>query len=87
MQEVLVVKPDLTEEELATATRHADLTPPIGVIVTEPRHLKVAEAFGVDIVPMFNQPKQAALAAAKRISEESDSLVVFIGELETCPES
>jgi hypothetical protein len=84
MQEVLVVKPDPTEEELATAKRHADLTPPIGVIVTEPRHLKIAEAFGVDIVPMFNQPKQA-LEAAKRISEESDSLVVLIGEI--CPES
>lgn len=79
MQEVLIVSPSSTEEELQIHRTHARMNTPIGVIITEPRHEKIAREFDSDIVPMFNEPEEALLVA-QQISEASGSLVVVIGE-------
>lgn len=73
----MTISSAISDEALQSILIYARMNRPIGIIVTEPGHLKTAEQFGVDIVPMFNQPEQALLVA-QEISEASDSFVVVI---------
>lgn len=79
MKDVIVVNSDCTDDELQDALRQAKLMQVIGVIVTEPKHLTMAQEFGTEILAMFGKTEQA-LKTAQEISETSDSAVVVIGQ-------
>jgi hypothetical protein len=79
MKNVIVVRPYCSTDELQDALRQAKLMQAIGVIVTEPKNLSMAQEFDAEIIAMFGKTEQA-LKAAQEISEASDSAVVVIGE-------
>lgn len=80
MFEVLTVRPDLTEAEIDAFRVRVYINPPIGIIVTRPKDMKLADAIGADIMTMFNHDYDQALEAANQIAKTSDSLIVVIGE-------
>ena len=85
LKEVIVVHSD-NPDELQSALRNAQLLKAIGVIVTEPKHLNIAQEFGIDIVAMYGKPEQA-IQKAQEISEDDDvAVVVITGETNAYPD-
>ena len=79
MQEVIVVKPETTDEELKEVLDHCAINPQLAVVITRPFDLTLAQKFDCDIVTLWNFPFSRAYEVATIVSEQSDALIVVIG--------
>lgn len=80
MKEILTVKSELTEHELKSLLIHISINPPVGVIVTRPQDISLAQEFNTDVLQMFDSRPEDVASAARDISTGAEALVIVIGE-------